>query len=106
MEPKKKKNNLFTKSYVIKRLIENKFYVKHLIDSYPKSDSRYWTILINPGKNDIILTCIRNYGSEKVQFRVYSKSDSNILVDTESLNVLINILRNITTNCIKSINMC
>ena len=89
-----KKNQIFTKSYVIKRLVENKFYVKHVVDSYPKNDSRYWTILINPGRQDILLTCIRNKDNQ-VQFRIYSRNDANILVETESLNVLINILYNL-----------
>lgn len=92
---KEKKNQIFTKSYVIKRLIEHKFYVTHVVDSYPKNDSRYWTILLNPGKNDILLTCIRNKYTNTVQFRIYSKNDANILVETESLNVLINTLYNL-----------
>lgn len=94
---KKKKNQIFTKSYVIKRLVENKFYVKHLVDSYPKADSRYWTILINPGRNDIFLTCIRSKDLSKTQFRIYSKDDANILVETESLNVLLSILMNLNS---------
>lgn len=92
-----KKNQIFTKSYVIKRLVENKFYVSHVVDSYPKNDSRYWTILINPGRQDILLTCIRNRNLNKVQFRIYSRNDANILVETESLNVLINILYNLNS---------
>lgn len=97
MEPQKK-NQIFTKSYVIKRLVENKFYVTKVVDSYPKNDSRYWTLLINPGRHDILLTCIRNKNlNNKVQFRIYSKNDANILVETESLNVLINILYNLNS---------
>lgn len=91
-----KKNQIFTKSYVIKRLIENKFYVTHVVDSYPKHDSRYWTILINPGKQNILLTCIRNKHS--VQFRVYTKNDVNMLIETKSLKVLINTLYNLNGN--------
>lgn len=91
-----KKNQIFTKSYVIKRLIENKFYVTHVVDSYPKNDSRYWTILVNPGKQDIILTCIRN--KHVVQFRVYAKNDVNMLIETKSLKVLINALYNLNGN--------
>lgn len=91
-----KKNQIFTKSYVIKRLIENKFYVTHVVDSYPKNDSRYWTILVNPGKQDIILTCIRN--KHAVQFRVYAKNDVNMLIETKSLKVLINALYNLNGN--------
>lgn len=96
MTKSKKRNQIFTKSYVIKRLVESKFYVKHLIDEYPRNDSRYWTILINPNRHDIFLTCVRSKDLTKTQFRVYSRNDANILVETESLNVLLSVLFNLT----------
>lgn len=91
-EYRKKKNQLYTKSYVIKRLVDNKFYVKHIIDTYPKNDQRYWTILINPNRHDILLTCVRSRDNDKVQFRINAKNDINILLETESLNVLMKVL--------------
>ena len=92
---KEKSNNLYTKSYFIKRLVEKKFYVQNVIDSYPKFDSRYWTILVNPGRNNFLITCIRNKDKPTAQFRINAKNDTNIIIETESMEVIISTLMNL-----------
>lgn len=88
-------NHLYTKSYFIKRLIEKKFYVQKIVDRYPKYDSRYWTLLINPGRNNFFITCLRSKDLEKTQFRIYAKNDVNIVIETESMEVIISTLLNL-----------
>lgn len=87
------KNKLYTKSYFIKRLVDKKFYVEKIIDQYPKYDKRYWTILVNPSRDNFLITCIRN--GNKTQFRIFAKNDTSILVETESMEVIIATLLNL-----------
>ena len=54
------KNKIHTPGYVIKRLKDNGFIIWKIFNNYSEIDSRYWTILINPGKESIFLTCHRN----------------------------------------------
>lgn len=54
------KNKIHTAGYVIKRLKDNGFIVWKIFNNYSESDSRYWTILINPGCESIFLTCHQN----------------------------------------------
>ena len=61
-------NQLYTKSYFIKRLIESGFFVNTLIAKYSPKDSRYWTILINPYSSAIVITCIRE--KDKFYFKI------------------------------------
>jgi hypothetical protein len=89
-------NHLYTKSYFIKRLIDKKFYVTKVVDKYPKYDSRYWTILVNPGRNNFLITCIRSKDLQKTQFRIYAKNDVNLLIETESMEVIISTLLNLS----------
>jgi hypothetical protein len=55
------KNKLYTRGYFIKRMKDARIYVVPLVEYnsskfYP-DDIRKWTVLIDPGHSDIILTC-------------------------------------------------
>ena len=55
---KKKKNNIATQGYFIKRLRDNGFFVIRLYDRFENSDPRKWTIVINPKTDSLFITCI------------------------------------------------
>lgn len=54
------KNKIHTPGYVIKRLKDNGFIVWKIFNNYLDSDSRYWTILVNPGMESVYITCHQN----------------------------------------------
>jgi hypothetical protein len=87
---KESNNKLYTKSYFIKRLIEKHFFIKHVVDKYRKEDTRYWTILACTHGIQFLITCIRE--NDKTMFRIFSENDVNILLETDSMDVLINTL--------------
>lgn len=97
-----KTNKLYTRSYFIKRLIEKKFYVQKVIDTfstenqiaYQQNDSRYWTILVNPNRDNVFITCMKN-DMNNYKFRFTSKNDVNTIIETESMEVIISTLINI-----------
>jgi len=60
MKKKITNNKLRTPSYFIKRLRDNGFIVWKLFAQYSKSDSRLWTILIDPCNSSIFITCYKN----------------------------------------------
>ncbi len=89
-------NKLFTKSYFIKRLIEKKFYIQKIVDKYKHGDYRYWTVLVNPERDNIFITCLKT--GDKCKFRFYGSNDVNIIVETESMDVIITTLMNLRKN--------
>ena len=56
----KKKNNVTTQGYFVKRLRDNGFYVVKLFDRYSDDDLRKWTVLINPKMDSLTITCVDN----------------------------------------------
>ena len=53
-------NKLKTAGYTIKRLKDNGFVVLKMFNAYSESDPRRWTILIDPGRSSVYLTCFHN----------------------------------------------
>lgn len=89
-----RKNNLYTKSYFIKRLTEARYFVTRLVDTYHQDDDRYWTINIrNTDGNIAILTCVKNANS--FYFRVNGPNDSNTKIETLSMNVIFDTLEHL-----------
>jgi hypothetical protein len=88
------KNKLYTKSYIIKRLIEEGFNVQKLDITFSPEDSRYWILNINPKYQNILLTCFLDKINKDFYFRLYA-GDANIKVRTLSAKVLIDSIRNI-----------
>ena len=93
MEDKKPKNKLYTKSYTVKRLIEEGFVIEKLNIKYPKEDIRYWTILIDPGVHNIFLTCYLPTNKDEFYFKLTYKN--TLTIKTKSLNVLSDAIRNL-----------
>ena len=53
-------NKLTTLGYVLKRLRDSGYVVTKLFSDYGESDPRYWTLIIDPGKASVFITCYVN----------------------------------------------
>ena len=51
--------------------------------------------MVNPGRNNFLITCIRNKDKSTAQFRINAKNDTNIIIETESMEVIISTLMNL-----------
>lgn len=56
----KQKNNIYTPSYFMKRMKDSGFAIWKMFDKYGPHDSRYWTMIIDPGGYSIWVTCYLN----------------------------------------------
>ena len=60
-------NKLTTLGYFLKRLRDSGYYAYKLYDDYSNSDSRLWTIVIDPKVSSIFCTCFScdaNFGDD------------------------------------------
>lgn len=53
----KPKNNIYTPSYFMKRMKDAGYSIWKIFDKYGPHDSRYWTMLIDPGGYSVWVTC-------------------------------------------------
>lgn len=54
------KNKISTPGYFIKRLKDNNFNTFKIFKNYADYDPRRWTILIDPGRASVYVTCYEN----------------------------------------------
>lgn len=97
------KNRLYTLSYFIKRLADNKIFSEILINNndkrdkyYSKDDIRQWTILIDPNNRNIICTCFKKT-PKNFWFKLNTKYNDNIKIKTLSMQTIINIINDLYT---------
>lgn len=93
-----RKNNLYTKSYFIKRLIELHYFVTRVVEFYPDNDNRYWTLKVNDAANNAaLITCVKSKNSspEDFYFRISGPNDSNIKLETLSMNIVAETIENL-----------
>ena len=96
LKEKKVSNKLKTAGYTIKRLKDNGFVVFKMFNAYSKTDPRRWTVLIDPGRSSIYLTCYHN--KEDINEIMFEFDDGGanfnrgFFVKTDSVEVLINTL--------------
>lgn len=57
---KGKKNNITTLGYFTKRIRDSGFVALKIFDSYSESDSRKWTVVVDPGNSSLFITCYVN----------------------------------------------
>lgn len=88
------KNKLYTLSYFRKRLNDKTISSVRLINKYNDNDVRYWTILIDPGKKNIICTCFKN-GPDDYYFSLLTDRYTNFEVKTKSMDIIIDSLLNL-----------
>jgi hypothetical protein len=54
------KNKITTQGYFVRRLRDSGFLVSRVYDRYSDSDTRKWTIVVNPGEDSLLMTCCDN----------------------------------------------
>lgn len=91
-------NNITTQGYFIKRLRDCGFIVIKLFHDYSFADPRKWSILVNPKRESVIITCYCNKTSLKeVMFEINDgggKIPKNYHLATDSMEVMISFLIN------------
>ena len=60
LREKKVSNKIKTAGYFIKRLKDSGFVVFKIFNAYAATDSRRWTVLIDPGVSSVFVTCHQN----------------------------------------------
>ena len=90
------RNKIKTAGYTIKRLRDNGFIVLKIFAFYAKSDSRRWTILINPGGQSVFMTCYQNHDQvDQYTFELHdggARIPKNFQIKTDSLEVIVEYL--------------
>lgn len=90
---KSKKNKISTPSYFLKRLKDNKFITYRIFNDYAISDPRRWTILVEPGKASVYITCYENKDfANDVMFEFNDGGNAfpkNFSIKTDSIEVVI-----------------
>lgn len=90
-----RKNNLYTKSYFIKRLIEFGYFVQRCVERYPDNDTRYWSVSIKDmDSNSCHITCVKP-DNDSYYFRINGPNDSNIKLETLSMNIVAETIENL-----------
>jgi len=84
------KNNLYTKSYFVKRLRDNGYNVNNLV-TYSENDIRKWTININPDNYNILCTCYKD-NSKNFWFNFICQQNNNITLKTMSMKSVYNMV--------------
>ena len=89
----KTKNNIYTPSYFMKRMKDNGYGVWKMFDKYGPHDSRYWTMMIDPGGYSVLVTC---YFNKEELDDVYFELDDGgnriprkLLIQTQSAETII-----------------
>tara|TARA_A100001515_G_scaffold58130_2_gene45907 strand:- start:585 stop:947 length:363 start_codon:yes stop_codon:yes gene_type:complete len=89
-------NKLKTAGYTIKRLRDNGFVVLKMFNAYNNTDPRRWTVLIDPGRTSIYMTCFHNKENlNEILFEIDDggvKFNRGFFIKTDSVEVLISTL--------------
>lgn len=92
----KTKNNIYTPSYFMKRMKDNGFGTWKMFDKYGPHDSRYWTMILDPGGYSVWVTCHLNRDELKdVCFELNDGGVNiprNFILKTDSIQTFINTL--------------
>lgn len=90
---KPKRNKISTPSYFLKRLKDNKFVTYRIFNAYALSDPRRWTVLVEPGKASVYITCYENKDfANEVMFEFNDGGNAfpkNFSIKTDSIEVII-----------------
>ena len=92
----KTKNNIYTPSYFMKRMKDNGYGTWKMFDKYGPHDSRYWTMILDPGGYSVWVTCHLNRDELKdVCFELNDggiRIPRNFILKTSSIQTFINTL--------------
>jgi hypothetical protein len=100
---KRQKNKISTPGYFIKRLRDCGFSVIRIFQKYGAHDPRRWTVLIDPGRSSIFVTCFTNKTFiDEIYFELNDGGilfPKNFAISTQSIEVIVSHLneKNIQT---------
>lgn len=89
----KSKNNIYTPSYFMKRMKDSGYGIWKIFDKYGPHDSRYWSMMIDPGGFSVWITCYFN--KEELNDVYFELDDGGIripkklLIKTRSIETII-----------------
>lgn len=88
-------NSLSTPGYFLKRVRDAGFIAIRVFQDYAPEDTRKWTVMINPSRESIMITCLNitnEQGNELTKFSLHDggvKWPTNFIISTSSINVII-----------------
>lgn len=89
-------NNITTQGYFIKRLRDSGFIVIKMFHNYNIADPRKWSLMINPGRESVMVTCYKNKSNlGEILFEFNDggiKIPKNFFLTTDSMEVVIGFL--------------
>jgi hypothetical protein len=101
-------NKLTTQSYFIKRLKDSGYEVWKMFDKYSESDTRSWTIIIDPGVSSVMCTCYVNHEEWEDTYFEFSDGGqfipNSFKVRTDSIEVIVSYLVRYGINNKRSVN--
>ncbi len=90
---KRQQNKIRTPGYFIKRMRDSGFATLRVFQSYGEHDPRRWTILVDPSRASIYITCYNNKSFvDEVMFEFNDGGNlfpKNYSVSTESIEVIV-----------------
>lgn len=92
------KNKLKTAGYFIKRLRDSGFETIRIFNGYSDSDPRKWTLLIDPKKTSVFVTCFENTPFKGEYLFTFEDGNQRFRtgysLKTDSIEVVVNKLLN------------
>lgn len=91
-EEKKRKNNLYTLGYFLKRLRDCNFITLKVFNGYKQGDIRKWTILVDPGDTSVFITCLYNNDTKEFMFHLDDGGKlfpKNFYMKTNSIEIIV-----------------
>ena len=90
---KRQQNKIRTPGYLIKRMRDSGFATLRVFQSYGEHDPRRWTVLVDPSRSSIYITCYNNKSFvDEVMFEFNDGGNlfpKNYSVSTESIEVIV-----------------
>jgi hypothetical protein len=73
---------------------EQGFSCETIYDKYNPKGIRYWTIMVDGGNKDILITCVKKNPTD-FHFLINLDSINNYQFNTSSMDVIVQLIRNI-----------
>ena len=90
---KRQQNKIRTPGYFIKRMRDNGYAVLRVFQNYGEHDPRRWTVLVDPGRSSIYITCYNNKNFvDEIMFEFNDGGNlfpRNFSINTESMEVIV-----------------
>lgn len=88
------KNKLKTAGYFIKRLRDNGFETVRTFNGYSDLDPRKWTVLVDPGRSSVYITCYANISFNGEYMFAFDDGNqvfrNNYSLKTHSIEIVVN----------------